>query len=249
MAAIDDTFTYAQTNRLIESGGKFLRTASQNPTIMSVLMGLGYSLEAHNEGWELYLPLLGYTGARAVRPGPMVGTTEQHRALLEVDVYDEPAFARAKAALERVFPLQMAFMFNRLEAQTGVLALGSVGGFLDRYVILRDGTDASREAMREQDAQAAALLESRNIINPEKEKHLRGLIKTAQMLAPEPVVPAGDAEREEAKNATAAAFKGWLNDWRQTAAAGITRRDYLILLGLAKRRSKKKDPSPTAPPA
>lgn len=160
------------------------------------------------------------------------------------DGFDERAFKRTRAAFEHLYPEQAVYMFENLEAQTGVLSLGSVKTYLDRYVALRDGTDKSRKASHKVDQKAAAELEARNIITSEKEQHLRGLIELAQQLAPAPVV-ADMSEQSVRMQKAAAAFKVWLDDWRETAAAGITRRDYLILLGLAKRRGKKKGKTAT----
>ncbi len=237
----ETVYTGAQVDRIIASGGKFLRTLSQHPTIMHLMLGLGYSAEAHAEGWRLYLPLIGYdqNGTTPAVSAPLVNATEQHKALLEVDQFDDNAFKRSKAALEHLFPAQALYMFRGLEARKGVESLGSTTIYLDRYVALRDGTDPERKGSRKEDKKAAAELEARNIITPEKEQHLRALIELAQQLAPEPVV-VDMTDQEIRMQKAAGALKAWLDDWRETAAAGITRRDYQILLGLAKRRGKKK---------
>lgn len=53
--------------------------------------------------------------------------------------------------------------------------------------------------------------------------------------------------------ASLAALQAWYADWAETAKAVVHRRDYLVMLGLAKRRGGKKDlelaPSATSPVA
>jgi hypothetical protein len=49
-----------------------------------------------------------------------------------------------------------------------------------------------------------------------------------------------EAEQREAEHqATARAFSVWLTEWREIARAVVTRRDWLIRLGLASRRKAK----------
>jgi hypothetical protein len=108
--------------------------------------------------------------------------------------------------------------------------------FLDRCARLRNGTLPARASKRLQDQAAIALLEERNVVNASLDKQLRAWIKTAQRLAPEPATP-DDPRRLGAFDEAAREFRSWLEDWRMTATAGIRRRDYLIALGLAARRT------------
>jgi hypothetical protein len=63
--------------------------------------------------------------------------------------------------------------------------------------------------------------------------------------SPEPIVPASPAEKAKAAQRAAeqrqAKIDLWLlfHEWSEIAKAVITRRDHLILLGLAKRKQKK----------
>jgi hypothetical protein len=181
--------------------------------------------------------MLGYRGAGQA-PQPPSATTAQQRALSEIDAFDEPAFRRASAALSRLHPSQDAYMFgDGLSAKRGVESVGSVQTFLDRYRALRDGTDSGRASTREADKAAAATLEARNIITPDKEKQLRAHIETVKTLAPSPeVITLSGSELELQK--AALEFRKWLSDWRTTADAGIQRRDYRISLGISQRRTK-----------
>src|SRR5690606_5601082 len=92
-------------SRDIERAAKFLGTASRSPSVWRILQTqAGYTQAAHDEGWSLYLKVLGYkrSGGQptAVAPG------EQDRAIAALDAWDGPAFSRARAALQRLFPAQ-----------------------------------------------------------------------------------------------------------------------------------------------
>ncbi len=149
-----------QIDQLVAWGGKFLRAASTKPEIMQLMLGLGYSEEEHKEGWDLYLKMLGYRGAGATPAPVSMSTTEQLRALSQIDSFDEPAFRRTTAALGRLHPEQHRYFFgDGLAPKTGPESLGSVQTFLERYAALRDGTDPNRADTRDADHAAAKTLE------------------------------------------------------------------------------------------
>ncbi len=248
---MDDLLDLREVDQLVAWGGKFLRTASTKPDIMKLLLALGYSKPEHTQGWELYLKMLGYKGATATTAPIAASTTEQLQALTKIDRYDEPAFRRAKSALIRLHPNQHDYIFSDgLSPKTGAESMGSVVTFLDRYAALRDGTDPKRADTREADKAAATTLELRNIVNPEIEKELRQLMEVVKQPAPLPTPIVMNASEESLQEA-AKAFQIWLSDWRTTASAGITRRDYRIMLGISRRRAtaEEPEPAPAAAPA
>jgi len=51
----------------------------------------------------------------------------------------------------------------------------------------------------------------------------------------------------EALEEHVAALRAWYEEWSEIARATVTRRDYLIRLGLAKRKSNNEQPAPNAP--
>jgi len=234
------------TDQLLASGGKFLRAISVKSDIMETMIGLGYSEPEHKHGWDLYLQMLGYI--RAARPPTTpIKSTNQQQALNEIDRYDKPTFRRATATLNRLHPEQCSYIFaDNLAAETGIESVGSVQTFLDRYAALRDGTDPTRADKRDADKAAATTLESRNIVTPAIEQHLRALIEivktptthTTAMIVSEESLQAGAKE-----------FADWLNDWRTAASTGITRRDFRIMLGISRRRASDVTPEPEPAPA
>ncbi len=233
---MNDSLSTRDIDQLVTWGGKLLRAISIKPEIMQLMVGLGYSEAEHKEGWDLYLRMLGYMGAGANPIAAAPASTAQVQALTQIDRFDEPAFKRATAALGRLHSDQLAYMFgDGLAAKSGPESVGSVQLFLDRYAALRDGTDPNRADKRDADKAAATTLESRNIVTSAIEKELRAQIEIVKKPAPIPV-PVQVSAPEEALQQAAAAFEIWLSDWRATAQAGIQRRDYRIMLGVARRK-------------
>jgi hypothetical protein len=234
----------AEIQRDINRGTKLLGTLSRVPDIRRIMVGRGYTEEEHQLGWRLLLGVMGWTPEADVSEEP-IGPITQDQAIAELDQWDGPNFAIARAALARLHPAQGDYIFLNLTAQTGPAAVGSVKTYLDRVVALRDGSDPSREATRAKDRAAVQTLELRKVAGPELETHLYGLISEATKLAPEPVGDAAAADPAADYQQAAKDLHNWLTDWRETARAVITRRDYLIRLGLAERRSGKPDPQDT----
>ncbi len=232
------TISERTIERDLDRGVRFLRTLSLSPEIYTLLVsGAGYSPEEHERGWSLARALMGQKAdMQAIKVAPSSPLRPAEIALAQLDAYDAPAISRSKAALEAPFPEQNQYLTSGLKGETGGRAIGSTQTFLDRYRALKDGTDPERESSREQDREAMALLERRNIVNDAIEAKLRDAIaQTAE--APEEVVAQPSPKDTEAYHQAAYDFHVWLKDWREQARAVIQRRDYLIRLGLAARRS------------
>ena len=213
------------------------------PTIRAALTKRGYTADDHEQGWKLLHKASGYLGPAAE---PKVDRTAND-ALAAIDAWDEPHFRMARATLERRYPDQAAFVFADLSAQTGPSALLSVGTFLDRLDALErklPGRELKEKvadkAQEKADKAALATLELRGITAAERSR-LRGLIKVAQTgTAPDPGAEKAAAEAaaqaaERLKNL--AELRAFYDEWAEIARIVITRRDYLIRLGLAKRKS------------
>ena len=106
---------------------------------------------------------------------------------------------------------------------------------LDNLDALAGGSAPGREAMREEDLAAVALLESRLIINDDERTRLRGLIAEAKELAELPE----DVVSEEVYAEKYYAFRAWLEDWSSTARALTGNKRIRARLGLYNPRRKK----------
>jgi hypothetical protein len=226
--------TYSETDieLLTERGTKFLSTTSQVPNIRALLHEGGYSEAEHRHGWELLLDVLGY---RTNTAQGSVQELRQRSAMAELDQWDGPAFDRSRAALERRYPDQAAYVFQNLNAKTGAESIGAVATFLNRVASLRDGTDAARASTRAPDKEAADLLAARKIVDATEEQRLRALIDQATSIADMPA----PVEDPNVRQQRAAELDAWLSDWRESARVLVTRRDHQIRLGLAERRASK----------
>ncbi len=138
-------------------------------------------------------------------------------------------------------------MFANLEASTGIDAALGILTFLDRLDALE--SSAARKSTKKEDHAALAALASRGIGEPER-KHLRALLKTAQTAGAVPKADPNAAASLKKHDAALADLANFYDEWSDIARVVITRRDYLILLGLAKRKTKKSVPTaPSAPTA
>jgi hypothetical protein len=210
----------------------FLRAVATNKEIRAAMHQCGYTEEEQARGWQLLLAATGY-----VPTG--YGTTDDDNAraaIAELDAWDESGFRRVHAALGRLHPDQDAFVFAGLDPAQGASAVVSVATLLDRLDALESSPD--RAATRDADRAAIATLARRGI-DAAVRAHLHAVVKTAQTAKlPVPAdTPPVVADRQNAL----CDLRAWHKDWAETAHAVIRRRDQLILMGLAKRRTAKDD--------
>lgn len=116
---------------------------------------------------------------------------------------------------------------------------------LNRLDELENGQD--RKATRKADHAALQKLATRGI-PPEERARLHELLAVVKAKPADgelAVDPAADAEAEPPEqHAAKLALRAWYVEWSEIAKAVIKRRDYLILLGLAKRKAPKKGGEP-----
>lgn len=215
---------------------KFFGAVSRSAEIRAHLHQRKYTDDIHETAWDLVRRAAGWRKPVTLS----VQQPEAARAIAEIDAWDEPNFRIARAALMGM-PAQRAFLFDGLEAQQGVAAVTSVGTFLDRVNEMENGEE--RKSTRKADRAAVARLAERGIDAAER-KRMSDLLGVATS-SPEPIVPVSPTDKAKAAQRAAeqrqAKIELWLlfHEWSEIARAVITRRDHLILLGLAKRKQKK----------
>jgi hypothetical protein len=218
----------------------FLSGVARHPEIAATLARRGYTDEEHRRGWDL----LNEAGGRNLPIHPPTPTPNHVQdALAVLDQWDEPNFRLAKKALVRAFPLQHDLLFDQLQPATGLPAVLAIQTFLDRL----DELEASplREDTREQDHAALRLLATRGI-DPATRQRLRALTAVARSipLAPDPLQAEQRAQRDRLLNQALTDLHAWWDEWAEIARQDITRRSYLIALGLASRNRRPADPKP-----
>ncbi len=205
---------------------KFL-SAAVSPEIFVQLEGIGYTEAVHAEAWNIL-----QSNSRVPSGGNTASSKAASAALAEVDGWDEKGFRIVRASLQHRLPKVYAFLVDGIGPETGPAALVGVSTLLDRLDALeRPGAPAGADV-------ALKLLERRKLTKAVR-ANLRDKIRVAR--TPETL----ERVSEEAVAAAAEdrlkmqiAARVFMEEWGELARTEITRRDYLIRLGLAQRQSR-----------
>lgn len=212
-----------------------LTAAGRSKPIRLALQRKGYGRKDHEEGWRLLQATAGYVESGDDGPEIDGGVRD---AVVQLDELDEDVYRIVRATLRRHHPAQHDFVLNGLAPSTGDGAVLSVDRLLARLDELENGK--ARKPTRKQDHAALATLASRGIDAPERAR-LRGLVKAAQKI--ETILPTDEAAitraADDHRNALIA-LREWYAEWSDIARSAVKRRDHLIRLGLATRKSRAK---------
>ena len=195
----------------------FLHAIARYPIIATILATRGYRPEVHEYAWSRLAKL-------GALPKPAKTTSEQdvQDAFVELDDWDESNFDIMRAVLAFNAPTVVDDLFRDLTAQQGPKAAAGVGTLLGRLDAMENG--------RPDEVAAVAVLAQHGYSKQERAR-LRALVDLTQALSPAPVV--SDAEREK----ILAELYAWHTMWSTIARNVITRRQHLISLGIAARRT------------
>ena len=216
--------------RWITRRTKFFQGVTRNREIRAGLQARGLTAEELLFGWDLYTVVVGVRQAAELLPPPPANLASD--AMTRLDAWDGPAFNTMRAILEHRTPKASNFLFAQLSPGKGPKAVVAVERFMARYDRLVAGT---AEGVPPSEAQEAVqVLAERRVLDSDTAANLRHLVKTARTgsVEPEPV-----REAPTLDEATFERYRAWLHEWREVARATFTRRDYLISLGLATRRT------------
>jgi hypothetical protein len=203
----------------VERAFKFLRGVGTSEPIRAALAKVGYGAEEHDAGWRYAHAVSGYQRPVAAEPTKAIAD-----AIAAIDAADEELFAISAATLKHRFPAQEKILFANLSATRGPGAVVGMKTYLDRLTALETSADA--------DDQAAVALLAKRGITPARRAELAALVATAESYeAPAADVPAED-NRENLLR-----LRAWYEEWSGVARSIIKRRDHLIRLGLAQRRT------------
>ncbi len=251
--------TPARATKLLAGIGRYSQ-------VRTLLAAKGLSDDDLVQGRALLLACLAEpTGAGAANDTE--SARRQREAVAELDAWDEPNFPRFSAALDRLHPSVGDVIFQNLKASTGPDAVTGMATFVVRVEGLVHATRSARDAKAANvsDAVSAAAKSYESIPVDERRAalallHKRGL--TAEEIArlsalvnvalgPTEVAPqASEAEaaKTERRRAALTALRRWHDDWAATARSTIRKKQHLIAMGLASRKSPSpKAPAPTPP--
>lgn len=215
----------------------FLRAVGTSVPIRSILQAHGFTDAERKLGWTLLHAVSGFTDeAKAETVDVRV-----RDAMNTLDAWDEDGFRIVRAAFTRLHPAQKEFVLAGLGPSTGAGAVAGVKALLGRLDALEKGPE--RKATRKDDHAALDTLAARGIDAKERAR-LTALVLTAESASDiEAPDETGKAAREAVYLKALGALRVWYVDWSEMARSVVKRKDYLIRLGLAKRKSAKKKPT------
>lgn len=213
---------------------KFLRAAGTHPAIRVALAAVGYDDGEHRRGWELLHNASGYQ--QKDQYGSVVDPNVSG-AINTLDAQDEGLHVRVDASLRHRHPAVRALLLDGIRPGQGAAAVLFVRELLKRL----SGLETTKGATASEAKAALAVLAARGI-TPEKRVELAALVKTAESLTA--MTPSETPNALDPRDrAHLLAARAWFEEWSEIARAELKRKDYLILLGLAQRKSPKK-PAP-----
>lgn len=151
--------------------------------IFAVLVAVAkFSQKELEEGTRLYNLVAGIPVD--LPPPTPIPEDEAHKALLELDAWDEPNYANLHVILRRHDPNVLEYLFRGgLKPAEGLAAVLGIKTLLERFKRLQDGSDPTRQDRREQDQATLALLAELGYTAEELDR-LRALVAKALTLVP-----------------------------------------------------------------
>lgn len=216
----------------------FLQGAA-DPAIRARFAPLGWSDQRQEEAWSLLSEL---KAASVIPETPVPDPVAE--AIAACEAWQATGLIRARAMLQLALPEQAAFLFHDFVAGKGMEAVLNVETFLQRRQVLEAGE--GRKASRKADHEALLVIEETGVTK-ETLKQLHRMVETVQTVAASPAEHLLEADTRRIE--VLRKIYAWITAWSDMARTVITRRDQLIRLGIAKRRSRKTKSVVVAPPA
>lgn len=225
---VSDETLDATPQRLV----KFLRAVGTRPAIQMALGAVGYTNEEHQRGWALLHASSGYAPRSEFVP---VVDADVTAAIASLDAEDERVHVRIDATLKHRFPAVRAALLQGIAPGQGASSVVYFRALLDRLDALEKSPPP--EVTKADAAEALRVLVQRGL-SPARRAELRAMVKAAETFVGAAAKP--EAPSEEAIRGQLLAARAWFEEWSEIARAELKRKDYLILLGLAQRKSPKK---------
>lgn len=210
---------------------RMITTLSTRPPLFRALMAGGYSLVHHNRGIDLAVAVIGYVPPESRRL--TVDTPhEVQDAIAACDAIDDLLIARIDGALALDFAAQRDFILHNLSGSSGVSSVINLRLIAERLESLATGRDRAA-AQRPQDTAALATLAERGI-DASYRATLVELVAAGSGADIGEDVPT--LSLDELRQRQIALYY-WYREWANIARRLIARRDWLVSLGLATRKT------------
>jgi len=209
----------------------FLRAVGLNRVIYATLARQGYDPVIHLEAWED----LKNTGNIAITAVVGELDPEVSAAVVKVDEMDGDIIRVITASLKHQHPEQLAYILRGSKPATGMEATWNCAQIVEGCKGLEN--DPNRESKREEDHKVLEILKKRGF-GPKEREELSELVKIATSTPKtKPPTAEQEAKEDETYVRTLGKLWRWYDEWSEIARVAIKRRDHLIQLGLAKRKS------------
>lgn len=208
--------------RAPERAQRFLRGVVRNPAIYQAMLPMGYNAQHHQRGVVLLTEII---GLQKVKPSSPEANKRGLELLGRASALDGPLMTRIDGALRYSHPAQRDRLLEGLSDATDFVAAANLRVLFTRYSALATSADP-------QDQAATRALDERGIDAAWMGK-IQELLQALDTFQIEPFEPSTQEERQ----AALLALHAWWSEWSNNARRAITRRDWLITLGLAYRRT------------
>lgn len=215
---------------------ELLRGIGTRPVIFGLLRQHGYTEEEHQRLWDAMHKISGFKPAKPHNPI----NAESVAATAQLDAGDERLHTVVYASLEHRLPAVHAALLEGLQPGSGMDAVVYTDVLGTRVNQLREGTLPN--VTEEEAEQGLAILAARGL-DEDAWARLAALVAQAKTATIDEAPPPAITRAEQ--DAALREARAFYDEWSAIARAVITRRDHLILLGLATRRS----PKPAGAPA
>jgi hypothetical protein len=208
----------------------FLKAAGTREPIRASLYAVGYTEDEHQRGWKLLHNCAGFRVVKTVEVNQ-----DALGAIGSLDKQDERTHTIIDASLKHKAPKARAYLLDGIDPGTGADSVLYFDTLVPRMDTLAAGK-APKVPAAEQKL-ANEVLEKRGF-GAAKRAELTKLLATAKKLSGEGGASADAAAEREALDEHLRAARAFYEEWAAIARSEIKRRDHLILMGLASRRSR-----------
>jgi len=224
-------YTDQVLNESPEKTTKFMFGVNSMPDVRERLRAVGFTTEAFAHGRALLSEVLGMELGGEFKAPPRSPARE---ALAQVDLWDEPTYARIVAVARHYHPEVEQYLFHDVAAARGVASVNGAAIILKRLDALEKGSDPERLSTRDADRDFIGKLAERGLSKSERQR-VQGLVD--QVFAdPEPPAPKTPGVDVETRRAKLSELKAWLDDWVAMAKTVVPNRSQRIRLGIAQRK-------------